>query len=121
VLEEKATQYNQALHTEISSLLSAGEISAAEQRVDDLRRLAEVWKGTAEERPRLKIVDGLETLIEEKVRTTQTSRGSRKGTGEPARGVDMRYGDLGGSSGGREGGYGFLQNLKKLGGDVYLD
>lgn len=121
VLEEKAAQYNQALQNEISALLSSGEISAAEQRLIDLRRLAEVFKGTAEEKARFKIVDGLKTLVEEKVKVAQAGRGVRRTTGEPARGVDMRYGDLGGNTGGREGGYGFLQNLKKLGGDVYLE
>lgn len=115
--EEKGKDYIKKLRTEINALLASGEVAAAEQRVEQMRTLAEVWKGTAEEKARSKLVDGLQKLVEDKQKSLQPGRAAQPGrrpTPSPARGGDLRYGD-------REGGYGFLQNLKKLGGDVYLD
>lgn len=115
--EEKGKEYMDKLRAEIKGLLHAGETAAAEQRVEHMRKLAEVWKGTAEEKARMRLVEGLQRMVEEKQKALQPGRSAaqpgRRPTPSPARG-DLRYGD-------REGGYGFLQNLKKLGGDVYLE
>lgn len=115
--EAKGKEYIDKLRTEINDLLSSGEIAAAEQRVEQIRKLADVWKGTAEEKARIKLVEGLQKILEEKQKMLQPGRGtqsSQRPTPSPARSGDLRYGD-------REGGYGFLQNLKKIGGDVYLE
>ena len=115
--EEKGKEYIEKLRTEINDLLNSGETAAAEHRVEQMRKLAEVWKGTAEEKARMRVVEGLQKMVEDRQKMLQPGKGGQAGrrpTPSPSRGGDLRYGD-------REGGYGFLQNLKKLGGDVYLE
>jgi len=120
--EAKAKEYTGNLRAEINTLLSSDDtvgLEAAAERVEELRLLAEVWKGTAEEKARTKIVESLVKTMEDK----QKAMG-RKGDGrrQPERAVDMRYGDLDGRGGGAgEGGYGFLQNLRNLKDGMYLD
>jgi hypothetical protein len=58
-----------AFRDEISSLLAMGGpegVVAAEERVEELRKLAGVWKGTAEEKARLKFVDSLSKVVQDK-------------------------------------------------------
>lgn len=121
--EQKGKEYVEGVRREIGDLLSAGDVKAAEERVEAMRGLADVWKGTAEEKARGRIVEGLGKMVEEKRLQKEGKAagggggqgGSRRPTPSPSRAAgDLRYGD-------REGGYGFLSNLKKLGGDVYLE
>lgn len=120
-LEQKAQEYAASVRSEISELLAAGDVEGAGARVGELRVLAEVWRGTAEEKARGRFVEGLGRLVEEKERAASAAAGKggegRK-AGQPARGVDMRYGDLDSRA---EGGYGFLQNLRNLKDGMYLD
>jgi hypothetical protein len=118
--EAKAKEYTEALRTEISTLLSSNDVAgleAAAERVEELRVLAEVWKGTAEEKARTRVVEGMVRMMEEK----QKVIGGRRAEGrrQPERAVDMRYGDL--DAKGAEGGYGFLQNLRNFKDGMYLD
>jgi hypothetical protein len=85
--------------------------------VEEWRVLAEVWKGTAEEKARTRVVEGLVRMMEER----QKVIGGRRAEGrrQPERAVDMRYGDL--DAKGAEGGYGFLQNLRNFKDGMYLD
>ena len=115
--EEKGKAYAENLRTDINDLIGSGNdvagLEAAAARIDELRVLAEVWRGTAEEKARVKLVESLQRPVEERLRVLEQG-----GVGKrvPARGVDLRYGVEA-----REGGYGFLQNLRKLGGEVYLE
>jgi hypothetical protein len=118
--EAKAKEYTEALRTEISTLLSSNDVAgleAAAERVEEWRVLAEVWKGTAEEKARTRVVEGLVRMMEER----QKVIGGRRAEGrrQPERAVDMRYGDL--ETKGAEGGYGFLQNLRNFKDGMYLD
>jgi hypothetical protein len=120
--EAKAKEYTDNLRAEINTLLSSDDtagLEAASERVEELRSLAEVWKGTAEEKARTKIVESLVKTMEDK----QKAMGKRAdGRRQPERAVDMRYGDLDGrGAGAGEGGYGFLQNLRNLKDGMYLD
>lgn len=120
--EAKAKEYTDNLRAEINTLLSSDDtagLEAASERVEELRSLAEVWKGTAEEKARMKIVESLVKTMEDK----QKAMGKRAdGRRQPERAVDMRYGDLDGrGAGAGEGGYGFLQNLRNLKDGMYLD
>ena len=116
--EEKGRAYNEKLRNEINTLADAGQasagIEAALARIEELKRLAEVWKGTSEEKARLKLVESLQKPVEEKQKSLERSSGSRRPTPSPARGMDYRYGgaDLGRTTG--EGGYGLLQNLRTV-------
>ncbi|KAM0718940.1 hypothetical protein Q7P37_006012 [Cladosporium fusiforme] len=63
---QKAKDYTEALQAEISTLLSNNDLAAAVARVEELRALAEVWKGTAEEKARGRVVEGLGKMVEER-------------------------------------------------------
>lgn len=124
-LEEKAKAYTDTLRSEIADLLSnpndAAGLSAGSARVEELRVLAEVWKGTAEEKARGRVVEGLRKMVEEKQKSVGKGNGNKAGgqATQPQRGVDMRYGDL--DSRGAEGGYGFLQGLRDWKDGMYND
>jgi hypothetical protein len=60
----------------------------------------------------------LQKPVEERLRVLEQSSVAKK---MPARGVDLRYGNMDAARSVSEGGYGFLQNLRKLGNDVYLE
>ena len=119
--EAKAKEYTETLRAEINALLSTNDIAgleAAAERVEELRVLAEVWKGTAEEKARTKVVEGLVRMMEERQKVIAGGRRA-EGRRQPERAVDMRYGDL--ETKGAEGGYGFLQNLRNFKDGMYLD
>jgi len=71
-VEEKGQQISQQLRDEIADLLLGGDpidgIEAAAKRVEELKDLAVVWKGTAEERARVKFVESLAKLVEDRHR-----------------------------------------------------
>jgi ElaB/YqjD/DUF883 family membrane-anchored ribosome-binding protein len=71
-LQRKAKEYMQKQRSEISELVDAAvdtddedAYNTALQRVEGLRKLATVWKGTAEEKTRLRLVNELEKIIED--------------------------------------------------------
>lgn len=125
--EEKAKAYSDKVRAEITDLLGPRSgngtegLEAATERVEELQELAELWKGTAEEKARMKFVEGLVQMLEDRQKALE-GKTARKpgGGGEPARGVDMRYGNPDSSRAVSEsgGGYGFLQKLRN---DMYLD
>ncbi|KAK5110614.1 hypothetical protein LTR62_005653 [Meristemomyces frigidus] len=136
--EEKAKAYTERLRNEIDDSIGSGDdaagLDAAVERVEQLRLLAEVWRGTAEEKARLRVVEDLGRPVEETLRELERlgqGQGRNVGRAEVGRGVDYRYGDLGGgaSAGGGhantkqtgEGGYGFLSNLRALKNEMYLE
>lgn len=122
--EEKGKEFADSLRSEINALLSTGAegLEAASARVDELRTLADVWKGTAEEKARFKLVDALQKLVDNKEKPTGRLNGSngRKPGVSPARGYDLRYGNANSSQLPSEGGsgYGFLHNLRN---QMYVD
>jgi hypothetical protein len=120
--EAKAKEYTESLRTEMNSLLSTNDVAgleAAAERVEELRVLAEVWKGTAEEKARTRVVEGLVRMMEERQKAVAGGRRAEGGRRQPERAIDMRYGDL--EAKGAEGGYGFLQNLRNFKDGMYLD
>lgn len=74
--EEKGKEYAERIRTEIADLV-AGNMSsqagydAASARIQSLRDLAQVWKGTSEEKARIKFVDSLVKLADDKRRSVQ--------------------------------------------------
>lgn len=122
--EEKGKEYAERLRGEVNDLLAAGVegLDAASARVDELRALAEVFKGTAEEKARNKMVDSLQKSVDDKRKVLdKTSTVNRKPAVSPARSYDLRYGNTGQGQNDGGSGYGFLQNLRNLKNEVYMD
>jgi hypothetical protein len=114
--EEKGQQVSKQLRDEIADLLIGGDpidgIEAAAKRVEELKELAIVWKGTAEERARTKFVESLAKMVEDRHRellreAEQDSRLRQR--------VETLHEDVEISSGeSRSQGYGFISQLQKL-------
>ncbi|MCJ1301213.1 hypothetical protein MMC08_004012 [Hypocenomyce scalaris] len=133
--EEKGQEVARKLRDEISNLIlsDAGEggIESARLRVEELRDLAGVWKGTAEERARVKFVEGLAKMIEEEEVKRQQQESARvSGGGRNALSTSqMRSGTASSeiertaTRAGGEGGSGpsFLRNLQRLRDEIYLE
>ncbi|KAL1866821.1 hypothetical protein VTK73DRAFT_4496 [Phialemonium thermophilum] len=71
--EEKGQLVLQKLRDEISQLLYNGEdpvtgIENAANRIEELKKLARVWKGTAEEKGRTKFIESLARMVEDRHR-----------------------------------------------------
>jgi hypothetical protein len=71
--EEKGQQVLQTHRDEISSLLISTSdpvkgIEDAARRIEELKELNKVWKGTAEEKGRTKFIDGLSKMVEDRHR-----------------------------------------------------
>ena len=116
--ETKGKAYAEKLRNEVNELAGSGKdsasIEAANARIDELRQLAQVWKGTSEEKARLKQVEILQKIVDDKQKSTEKVSGSRRPTPSPARGMDYRYGGGDTSRSTADGGYGFLSNLRTV-------
>ncbi|OTB03427.1 hypothetical protein M426DRAFT_321799 [Hypoxylon sp. CI-4A] len=88
--EEKGQQVLKQLREEISGLLSKGDpvegIEKAAHRIEELKELTKVWKGTAEEKGRTKFIDSLAKMVEDRhkelLREAEQS-GRRDGKADP--------------------------------------
>ncbi|MCJ1384500.1 hypothetical protein MMC17_007617 [Xylographa soralifera] len=117
-LEAAGQEALSRLKNEINDLLALGPeegVLAAEKRVEELRDLVGVWKGTVEEKPRMKFVDGLARTVAERRREVEAKGGLM------ARERASSEAGLEGSKATGEGGKGFLRNLQRLREEIYLD
>ncbi|KAI1422114.1 hypothetical protein F5Y12DRAFT_654492 [Xylaria sp. FL1777] len=69
--EEKGQKVLKQLREEISGLLNTGPdpvegIEKAARRIEELKELTTVWKGTAEEKGRTKFIDSLARMVEDR-------------------------------------------------------
>ena len=110
------------MRREITDLLTQGnegEIKAR-KRIEDLREIVSIWKGTSEEKARGKVVDGLEALVEEAVEKRVKASGRTKapagGIGLPIHEESRSSSAAGGASKG-----GFLGGLQRLREEIYMD
>jgi hypothetical protein len=121
--EEKGQQVLRTLREEISGLLKNPDpvkgIEDAARRIEELKELNVVWKGTAEEKGRAKFIDGLARMVEdrhkellreaEQVARKDTGRAeaessaSRSGESERLQAENKGYG-----------GYGLISSLQKF-------
>jgi hypothetical protein len=132
--EEKGRQFAKTAKAEVTELLSdtAGgtDVEGAVTKVDALRLLSTVWKGTAEERARTRFVDNLSRLVEDKRKQvearslTQSPQakdvpGSQPNPtpGKPS--VRPTRDSSGNETSG--GGGGLFRNLQRLRDEIYLD
>jgi hypothetical protein len=72
-IEEKGQQVSKQLRDEITSLLLKNSdpidgIEGAAKRVEELKELSKVWKGTAEDKARVKFVESLAKMVEDRHR-----------------------------------------------------
>lgn len=87
----------------------------AKGRIGELREICGMWKGTGEERARVRWVDGLEGMVDEEVRRREEGR--RKGGGgrpEVRRETNAGRGQGDGSGSGP----GFLRRLRD---EIYME
>lgn len=117
--EEKGQQVLQKLRDEVSGLLDNSEdpikgIEDAARRIEELKDLSAVWKGTAEEKGRAKFIESLARMVEDRHRDLlkemeQTARrdgdSSKKVSGEADAPAAENRG---------YGGYGLMSQLQKL-------
>ncbi|KAF1944781.1 hypothetical protein EJ02DRAFT_340081 [Clathrospora elynae] len=119
--EQKGKEFAASLRSEIANLITGdaeGGIEKAETRIQALRDLAQVWKGTAEEKARIKFVDSLIRLAEEKQRDIEREKEKSKDRGQhrPARSESMPKPQQQPPPQQRTGG--FLDNLQRIRGFV---
>ncbi|KIW03902.1 uncharacterized protein PV09_04745 [Verruconis gallopava] len=113
--EQKGKEFAERLRTEIADLVLNAEdpktgLAAAQARIDALRDLAQVWKGTAEEKARIRFVDNLTKLAEERLR--ELERGGRFATNKTSSPRKSTGSTRAGSREDKE--VGFLENLYRL-------
>ena len=83
-LEQRGKEFASSLRSEIADLIIGDPEQGpakAEARIQALRDLALVWKGTAEEKARGKFVEGLVKVAEDKQRDVEKEREKGKGRG----------------------------------------
>ncbi|KAL4921968.1 hypothetical protein BDW62DRAFT_197662 [Aspergillus aurantiobrunneus] len=118
--EEKGQEVARKLRSEITELLDGagagdGGVEAAMRRVEALRTLAMVWKGTAEEKARGRFVEGLMRMVEERRRAVEAAAQPVQpaiGSG-PSRGHQRQVSEGPGG--------GIFRNLQRLREEIYLE
>lgn len=126
--EEKGQQVLRKLRDEVAALLAtpslgAGAdraiagVEAAARRIEELKELSRVWRGTAEEKGRARFVEGLAKMVEDRhrelLREAEQTKG-RTGAGGGDVGARKGNGDEGGDAKGYSGGYGLITQLQKI-------
>ncbi|KAB5582383.1 hypothetical protein GE09DRAFT_1277803 [Coniochaeta sp. 2T2.1] len=120
--EEKGQQVLQSLRDEITSLLLESEdpvkgIELAARRIEELKELNRVWRGTAEERGRTKFIEGLARMVEgrhaEVVREIEREAGKRDGDGDRGEARREKEEEVKAAEGAGRG-YGLMSQLQKL-------
>lgn len=129
--EEKGQKTLRKLRDEISGLLARGNpdpvkgVEDATKKVEELKELVTVWKGTAEERARQRFVEGLARMVEDRHRELvkeaeaqkeQALRESRSRQEEDGSRRDLGSTSESGTAEARGsmGGYGFMTQWQKL-------
>jgi hypothetical protein len=84
--EQKGKEFAAALRSEIADLIARDPEDGMQKagiRIQALKDLASVWKGTAEEKARTKFVDGLARLAEDKQRELEKEKERDRIRGQP--------------------------------------
>ncbi|EFQ98294.1 hypothetical protein MGYG_01327 [Nannizzia gypsea CBS 118893] len=128
-LEEKGREVAKKFRSQVTGLLDSnggGEagLEAAARRVEELRLLAGVWKGTVEEKPRLKFVDSLAKIVEDRRKVLESQarereeKDNRKAVGTASKG---RTSELPSREKPESTGSGLMRNLQRLRDEIYLE
>ena len=121
--DEKARESARTIRREVQDLLDSDGggitgLEAATRRVEQYRDLATIWKGTAEEKGRLRFVESLMRQLDDRKRLLDSkglSQNTRTGGAQRSSSTQGRpvRGDGGGG--------GLFKNLARLKDDLYLD
>lgn len=117
--EEKGQEIMKKLRTEVLQLLDSNGggragLDAAHKRVESLRNLAIVWRGSAEDKARQRFVENLARLVDERRRTLDHQQAMAEQSQRPTKArSEQRQDNERGAPGG-----GFLQRLKE---EIYLE
>ncbi|PNP41221.1 hypothetical protein TGAMA5MH_07091 [Trichoderma gamsii] len=124
--EERGQQVLKKLREEISSLLNNKDdpvsgIEKAAERIEKLKELTTVWTGTAEEKGRMKFVESLAKMVEDRHRELLKEMDVKKGEvilvrGEANAGVSAREAVAGEKA--LPAGFGLMSQLQKLRGGL---
>jgi len=133
--EEKGREAAKKLRSELVSALDSNSggftgLAAATLKVEALRDLAGVWKGTAEEKPRLRLVDSLDKHIQDRrnmlAAANESSQPRKDSATQHSSSVPGRLAvvqartDRNVTDGGNAAG-GLLRNLQRLRDEIYLE
>lgn len=100
---------------------SSAGMEKAKARVEELREVVGVWKGTGEEKARGKWVDGLARVVEEEERRrSEAITGRRPGVSAAGRKA-VEEQQQGRPSAEISRGPGFLRNLQRLREEIYME
>ncbi|KAJ5925672.1 hypothetical protein N7454_008311 [Penicillium verhagenii] len=120
--EAKGQEIMKKLRTETLELLDSegggrAGLDAATRRVETLRTLATVWKGSAEEKARQRFVDNLARIVDERRRNLehQQAMAEQSQRGPKSRSEPRRDSDSGAPAGG------LFRNLQRLKEEIYLE
>ncbi|RJE21459.1 hypothetical protein PHISCL_06213 [Aspergillus sclerotialis] len=120
--EEKGQEVAKKLRTEVTELLDSegggmAGVEAASRRVEAVRVLATVWRGSAEEKARNRLVDSLAKIVEDrrKALDSQAMADSRSQSAKRSSIDQRRDSDSGGPGGG------IFKNLQRLREEIYLE
>lgn len=120
--EDKGQEVMKKIRTEITDLLdrdggTRDGLEAATRRVEALRNLAVVWKGSAEEKARQRFVDALSRIVDERRRILehQQAMAEQSQRATRSRTEQRRDNDSGGPAGG------LFRNLQRLREEIYLE
>lgn len=120
--EEKGQEIMKKIRTEITELLDRDGggrdgLEAATRRVEALRNLSVVWKGSAEEKARQRFVDALGRIVDERRRILEHQQAMAEQSQRAPRSRTEQRGDS--DSGGSGGG--LFRNLQRLREEIYLE
>lgn len=118
--EEKGQEFARKLRNEVTELLESdgggqAGVEAAARRVQAVRMLATVWKGSAEEKARNRLVDGLEKIVDDRRKALDQAAGSRSQSTKRSSMDQRRDSDSEGP------GHGIFKNLQRLREEIYLE
>lgn len=119
--EEKGQETLKKLRTEISDLLESdgggfAGFEAANRRVEALRILTTVWKGSAEEKARQRFVENLGRIVDERRRALEHQQAMADQSQRVSRSREQRRDSDSGGAGG-----GLFRNLQRLREEIYLE
>ncbi|PKX88591.1 uncharacterized protein P174DRAFT_446439 [Aspergillus novofumigatus IBT 16806] len=123
-LEEKGQEVAKKLRNEITELLNTNGggqagLDAATKRLEALRELATIWKGSAEEKARNRFLDSLAKIIDDRRRSLENQGSSDQ---SHARSSSARGKTMGHQRQESEGpGGGIFKNLQRLREEIYLE